>query len=110
MRRARFIRSLDATFSEHDLLLAPTIGITAPVIDADNMTQRIPALVSYTLPINFAGYCAASVPCGFVDGLPVGLQIIGRPNDEALVLRAARQFEKAIPWQGARPPHHLEVV
>lgn len=110
MRRARFIRSLDATFSEHDLLLAPTIGVTAPVIDADNMTQRIPALVSYTLPINFAGYCAASVPCGFVDGLPVGLQIIGRPNDEALVLRAARQFEKAIPWQRVRPPDRLEAV
>ncbi|EUB99872.1 Amidase [Rhizobium sp. CF080] len=110
LRRARFVRSVNEAFGDHDLLLAPTIGITAPVIEMDNMTKRIPALVSYTLPVNFAGCCAASVPCGFVDGLPVGLQIIGRPNDEALVLRAARQFELALPWQGLHPPEHLEVA
>ncbi|BCH31178.1 amidase [Mesorhizobium sp. L-8-10] len=110
LRRARFIRSLEAAFGDYDLLLAPTIGITAPVIETDNMTQRIPALVSYTLPINFAGYCAASVPCGFVGGLPVGLQIIGRPNEEALVLRAARQFELTFPWRDMHPPEHLEAA
>jgi Asp-tRNA(Asn)/Glu-tRNA(Gln) amidotransferase A subunit family amidase len=110
MRRARFTRTMDAAFSDHDLLLAPTIGVTAPVIEIDNMTQRIPALVSYTLPVNFAGYCAASVPCGFVGGLPVGLQIIGRPNAEALVLRAARQFEIAFPWRGIHPPEHREAA
>jgi Asp-tRNA(Asn)/Glu-tRNA(Gln) amidotransferase A subunit family amidase len=110
LRRARFTRSLDEAFGGHDLLLAPTIGVTAPVIEQDNMTQRIPALVSYTLPVNFAGYCAASVPVGFVGGLPVGLQIIGRPNAEALVLRAARQFELALPWQGVHPPNHLEAA
>lgn len=104
LRRARFIRSLDEAFGAHDLLLAPTIGVTAPVIDENDLTQRIPALVSYTLPINFAGFCAASIPCGFVDGLPVGLQVVGRPNDEALVLRAARQFEIASPWRGTHPP------
>ena len=110
MRRARFTRTMDAAFSSHDLLLSPTIGVTAPVIEMNNMTQRIPALVSYTLPVNFAGYCAASVPCGFVDGLPVGLQIIGRPNAEALVLRAARQFERAFPWQDTHPPQLREAA
>ena len=41
---------------------------------------------------------AATIPCGFVDGLPVGLQIVGRPNQEAAVLRASRAFEQLQPW------------
>jgi Asp-tRNA(Asn)/Glu-tRNA(Gln) amidotransferase A subunit family amidase len=50
-----------------------------------------------------AGYCAASVPAGFYKGMPVGLQIIGRPGEEALVLRAARAFERERPWAQNRP-------
>ncbi|WP_417673099.1 amidase [Pseudodonghicola sp.] len=103
LRRAQFIRHMDELFAETDLILAPSIGITSPVIDPNDLTLRIPALVSYTLPVNVAGYCAASLPCGFVGGLPVGLQIIGRPNEEALVLRASRQFEKALNWAARHP-------
>ena len=110
MRRAEFIRHMDGLFAETDLILAPTIGITSPVIDPNDMTQRIPALVSYTLPVNVAGYCAASVPCGFVGGMPVGLQIIGRPNEEALVLRASRQFEKALSWNARHPQAELDMA
>jgi Asp-tRNA(Asn)/Glu-tRNA(Gln) amidotransferase A subunit family amidase len=101
---------MDGLFAETDLILAPTIGITSPVIDPNDMTQRIPALVSYTLPVNVAGYCAASVPCGFVGGMPVGLQIIGRPNEEALVLRASRQFEKALSWNAHHPQAELDMA
>ncbi|MDK3018382.1 amidase [Pseudodonghicola flavimaris] len=103
LRRAQIIRHLEDVFADTDLLLAPTIGIVSPVVDPTDLTLRIPALVSYTLPVNMAGYCAASVPCGFVHGLPVGLQIIGRPNEEALVLRAARQFEKMLGWAARHP-------
>ena len=58
----------------------------------------------YTYPFNMTGQPAASVPCGFVDGLPVGLHIVGRFGDDATVLRAAAAFEQARPWQGTRPP------
>lgn len=102
-RRANFIREMERAFFGCDLLLSPTLGMPAPVIDPDDITQRIPALVGYTVPVSFAGYAAASVPCGFVQGMPVGLQIIGRPNEEALVLRACRALELARPWPGKSP-------
>ena len=64
------------------------------------MFDRLP----FTYPFNLTGQPAASVPCGFTsDGLPVGLQIVGRWRDEATVLRAAACFEAAQPWTGIRP-------
>jgi len=53
--------------------------------------------------VNVAGYCGASVPAGFHQGMPVGLQIIGRPGEEDLVLRAARAFEQERPWAQHSP-------
>ena len=47
---------------------------------------------------------AISVPCGFSDGLPVGLQIMGRAFAEPLVLRVAAAYESATPWHTMRPP------
>ena len=58
----------------------------------------------YTMIVNVAGCTAASIPAGFVDGLPVGLQLIGPPDREPLVLRAARALEQARPWAQHRPP------
>ena len=102
-RRADFIRSFEAAFRSCDLVLSPTLGFTAPVIESVGPAQRIPALVAYTLAVNFAGFTAATIPCGFVDGMPIGLQVIAPPNQEALVLRAARAFELAWPWVGRKP-------
>jgi Asp-tRNA(Asn)/Glu-tRNA(Gln) amidotransferase A subunit family amidase len=102
-RRAEFIRSFEATFRNCDLVLSPTLGFTAPVIESVGPAQRIPALVAYTLAVNLAGFTAASIPCGFVDGMPIGLQVIAPPNQEALVLRAARAFEQAWPWTERKP-------
>jgi aspartyl-tRNA(Asn)/glutamyl-tRNA(Gln) amidotransferase subunit A len=60
---------------------------------------------AFTYPFNLSGQPAATVPCGFArDGLPVGLQIVGRLREDALVLRAAAAFEQACPWQGTTPP------
>jgi Asp-tRNA(Asn)/Glu-tRNA(Gln) amidotransferase A subunit family amidase len=61
--------------------------------------------VLLTYAFTVVGLPAISVPCGFTrDGLPVGLQIVGRWRDEAGVLRVAAAFEQAAPWAHQRPP------
>ena len=65
------------------------------------MFDRLP----FTYPFNLTGQPAATVPCGFTsEGLPVGLQIVGRWHAETTVFRAAACFEAAQPWVQARPP------
>lgn len=97
-------------FEKYDLLLTPTTAVSAfeagPLgpekIDGHEGSPS--NWVSFTYPFNFLGQPAASIPCGFnSEGLPVGLQIVGRRFDEALVLRAALAFEKAHPWADKRP-------
>ena len=58
----------------------------------------------FTIPGNLAGIPGVSVPCGFsAAGLPIGLQVLGRPLDEARVLRLAYAYEQATPWRSRRP-------
>jgi aspartyl-tRNA(Asn)/glutamyl-tRNA(Gln) amidotransferase subunit A len=57
-----------------------------------------------TLPINIAGIPGISVPAGFVDGLPVGMQILGKHFDEATLLRIAFAYEQATNWHKQKPP------
>jgi aspartyl-tRNA(Asn)/glutamyl-tRNA(Gln) amidotransferase subunit A len=60
---------------------------------------------SFSYPFNFTGQPAASVPAGFTpSGMPVGLQIVGRPWADLPVLQASRAFERARPWASRRPP------
>jgi aspartyl-tRNA(Asn)/glutamyl-tRNA(Gln) amidotransferase subunit A len=95
----------------YDLLLTPTLPCTAFPVGQDqpgSVAGRETTYLSwtgFTYPFNLTGQPAATVPCGFAsDGLPVGLQIVGRLKDDALVLRAAAAFEQARPWHGTRPP------
>lgn len=92
---------LNELFQRIDLLLTPTITRTAFVLGRENVTPW--QYTAFTHFVNAAGYCAASVPAGYHKGMPVGLQIIGRPGEEALVLRAARALEKERPWAQRRP-------
>ena len=60
--------------------------------------------LAFTFPINMTGQPAASIPAGFTtDGLPVGLQIVGRHLDDPTVLRASAAFEAARPWADKWP-------
>lgn len=54
----------------------------------------------FTVPVNLAGICSISVPCGYVEGLPVGLQIIGNRFEESKILKVARAFEKHVSLGG----------
>ncbi|MCI0845031.1 MAG: amidase, partial [Chloroflexi bacterium] len=91
-----------------DLLLSPTTGIAAqllgpdPVIDSKAAVGRIPWMLTTTFSL--ANVPALSVPCGFTaTGLPIGLQIAGRPFDESTVLRAGHSYEQETEWHSRRP-------
>jgi len=99
--RAQKVRTLvkqdfEKAFEEVDVLVAPTSPTTAFKI-GEKIDDPLKMYLSdiYTVPINLAGLPALSLPCGFADGLPVGLQIIGRHFDEATVLGVGKIFEKA---------------
>jgi Asp-tRNA(Asn)/Glu-tRNA(Gln) amidotransferase A subunit family amidase len=101
-------------FREHDLLLSPTAQRVARSVEewdaawtTDGHTyvggNFAPTYTSHTAMFNWLRFPAVSVPCGFVDGLPVGLQIVGWPGTDDLVLRAAQAFQAAFP-RDERPP------
>lgn len=94
----------------YDLLLTPTLTVPPfPLLmqGPEKVEDRIVApsqWLSFTFPINMTGQPAASVPAGWTDdGLPVGLQIVGRHLDDAAVLRASKAFESAAPWRDRWP-------
>ncbi len=96
------------TLEEYDLLLSPTIGVPAQVLEPDptitgkDNVGRTPWL--FTNVASLANLPALSVPCGFSeDGLPLSLQIAGRPFEETTVLRAGHAYEQATDWHTRRP-------
>ena len=90
-------------FQTYDLLLTPTLPTPPLPVEFDDPIGFL-RWVAFLFPFNLTGQPAASVPAGWTDdGLPVGLQIVGRPFDEATVLRAAATFEAAHPWTQRKP-------
>jgi aspartyl-tRNA(Asn)/glutamyl-tRNA(Gln) amidotransferase subunit A len=61
------------------------------------------ALIPFNSPWSLAGLPAASVPCGFVDGLPVGMALVGRRGADATVLGTARAYQAVTDWHDRRP-------
>lgn len=104
-RLSAFTRAMVAWWSDFDLLLTPTTGITTPLVgylvDGDERTlaSRLTPVTLYTAQFNATGQPAISLPLGWPDdGLPVGVQLVAAPAREDLLLRVSAQLEQAAPW------------
>jgi aspartyl-tRNA(Asn)/glutamyl-tRNA(Gln) amidotransferase subunit A len=87
-----------------DAIVLPTTPITAPAREGQDAVAAAATLTAYTSAFNLTGLPAISVPCGFDrEGLPIGLQIAGRPFDEPTVLRVAHAYEQAHDWKDRHP-------
>jgi aspartyl-tRNA(Asn)/glutamyl-tRNA(Gln) amidotransferase subunit A len=110
-RRAELWDTVRRFFARYDLLLTPSVAVPAlPLGKTETIQiagQQVPwwKAFPFNFPFNLTGQPAATVPCGWTgDGLPIGLQIVGRRHADATVLRAAAACEAARPWAGRRPP------
>ncbi|MEC0093233.1 Asp-tRNA(Asn)/Glu-tRNA(Gln) amidotransferase subunit GatA [Paenibacillus macquariensis] len=97
-------RDFDQVFEKYDIIIGPTAPTTAFKLGSqlDNpLTMYLNDIL--TIPVSLAGVPAVSIPCGFSDGLPVGMQIIGKSFDESTVLRVAHAFEQHTDHHTKRP-------
>ena len=108
--KAQKVRTLirqefDQAFERFDALVTPT-SPTVPFKIGEKVDDPLQMYLSdvCTLPINIAGIPAISIPAGFADGLPVGMQVIGKPLSEETLLRVAFAYEQATDWHKKRPP------
>ncbi len=102
-------RDFDEAFAKYDFLITPTSPTVAFQVGEkidDPLTMYLNDV--YTTPANLAGVPAISIPCGFSDDLPVGLQVIGRPFDEGRLLQLAHALETVLGFQDTGPAVHLE--
>ncbi len=102
--RALIKKEFDDVFTDVDILATPVSPTTAFRIGekSDDPLAMYLADIN-TVPVNPAGVPAISVPCGFVDGLPVGLQLIGPHLGEAVLFKAASRYQAATEWYRQRP-------
>lgn len=110
LARTVFYEQARRFFERYDLLLTPQMPLGAWAVEQGPSTiegKPTPTMfdrLNFTFPFNLTGQPAASIPCGFTsEGLPVGLQIVGRWHADRLVLQAAAAYEQAAPWAPARP-------
>ena len=102
--RARLREDMHQALAEVDVLATPTTPGTAPSFQAV-FDPNFPFARSNMAPFNMSGLPALALPCGFApNGLPISLQLAGRPFDEATVLRAGHAYERATEWHLRRPP------
>jgi amidase/aspartyl-tRNA(Asn)/glutamyl-tRNA(Gln) amidotransferase subunit A len=107
--RSEVYDAIQNVLDDHELLVTPTLACL-PVVNADDGNTKGPTEVNgvevdpligwcLTYPVNFSGHPAASIPAGTADGLPVGMQIIGRRYADADVFAASAVFERLRPWR-----------
>jgi Asp-tRNA(Asn)/Glu-tRNA(Gln) amidotransferase A subunit family amidase len=98
--------SFGKLFERYDAIVSPTLPVVAPILPeglADPYPRKFCSGTYYTAVANLAELPAASFPCGLLDGLPVGLQVIGKPGREDTVLRICRALER-VPDRGPMRP------
>jgi len=108
MLRQQVLEALDKV----DVLVLPTGPVTAPPVESvpgvqskEHAMNGLAGRISFTGPFNLANTPALSVPCGFsAAGMPMGLQIVGRPFAEEMVLKVAHAYEQNTGWHDRRPP------
>lgn len=104
---ARSIRqSFSAAFAHYDLLLSPTLPCVATRLPDRNASlaeviARASEVTAFTSPMDVTGNPSMSVPCGMIDGLPVGLMLTAKDWDEATIYQAAAAFEASFDWRKA---------
>lgn len=110
-RKAQFRRDVLTACAPVDALLTPGTLIPAPPDKARSVTingkeiNLVEAIISATGPFDLTGQPALTLPCGFTDtGLPLALQIVGKPFDEATVLRIGHAYQVHTAWHKTRPP------
>jgi len=106
--RAFLTREFIQTLRGIDVLVTPTTITPAAPLEGSDQTASSLAMsqeyTRFTYPFNLTGLPALSVPCGFTaQGLPIGLQIAGRPRDEATVLRVGHTYQQVTEWHLRRP-------
>jgi aspartyl-tRNA(Asn)/glutamyl-tRNA(Gln) amidotransferase subunit A len=102
--RTLIIKDFEKLFSRVDLLLSPTMPSVAPKIGVTSgqaMYGEMADVLSEASSL--AGLPAISVPCGFVENLPVGMQLIGPKWNEELILKIAQEFEEKTDWHERKP-------
>lgn len=111
--RSSFYGSVQRLFEDHDVIVTPVLAISPPSVDAFYRGPEVIGDVQidpvsgwfFTCQFNLTGHPAASIPTGFTpDGLPVGLQVVGRRFADDTVLRVSARFEEAAPWRHHLPP------
>jgi len=110
-REAADAARLGRIFENHDVLLTP-VAARPPVgatrwegLSAPRTALEMSGVYPYTIQWNHTGQPAAAIPAGFSDdGLPIGMQLVGRPNDESTLLSLAAQVEAERAWAEPRPP------
>ncbi|MFS7257295.1 Asp-tRNA(Asn)/Glu-tRNA(Gln) amidotransferase subunit GatA [Carnobacterium divergens] len=97
-------QDFEKVFNDYDLILGPTTPTTAFNL-GENMDDPLTMYMNdiLTVPVNLAGVPAISIPCGFSNGLPIGLQLIGKHFDEATIYQAAYAFEQATEFHKEKP-------
>jgi Asp-tRNA(Asn)/Glu-tRNA(Gln) amidotransferase A subunit family amidase len=113
LARSEFYARVRAVLADYEFIVCPVMAVSPPSVHmfTDGPEEINGQLVdrktgwSLAFPFNLSSHPAASLPCGFTpDGLPVGMQVVGRRFGESAILRLAARFEEAAPWRARRPP------
>jgi aspartyl-tRNA(Asn)/glutamyl-tRNA(Gln) amidotransferase subunit A len=102
--RTLIVRDFKKVFDQYDLIIGPTSPTPAFGL-GENINDPITMYMAdiLTIPVNLAGLPGMSLPAGFAEGLPIGLQLIGKPFDEATVYKAGYAFERATDFHRQKP-------